>query len=80
MIDTGTKQKINDILVETLQVSDDEIKPTATVMDDLGADSLDMVQLCQDLEEAFDIKIIDADGEQLETVQDVYDMVAEKLA
>ncbi len=80
MIDTGTKQKINDILVETLQVSDDEIKPTATVMDDLGADSLDMVQLCQDLEEAFDIKIIDADGEQLETVQDVYDMVVEKLA
>jgi acyl carrier protein len=80
MIDTGTKQKINDILVETLQVSDDEIKPTATVMDDLGADSLDMVQLCQELEEAFDIRIIDADGEQLETVQDVYDMVVEKLA
>ena len=67
------KKKVIDIIVEQLQVDESEVAPTASFTDDLGADSLDTVELIMEFEEAFDIEITDEDAEKLTTVQDVFD-------
>lgn len=64
--------KVNDIIVEQLGVDAERVKAEASFIDDLGADSLDIVELVMAMEEEFDIEIPDEDAEKLKTVQDVY--------
>lgn len=65
------ENKIRDIIVEQLGVDADRIKPDASFIDDLGADSLDIVELVMAMEEVFDVEIPDEDAEKLKAVNDV---------
>ena len=71
--------KIKELIVEKLGVSEDQIKPEAHFIDDLGADSLDTVELVMALEENFDIEIPDEDAEKLTTVGAAIDYIKSKL-
>lgn len=64
-----------DIIVEQLSVEKDKVVPEASFVDDLGADSLDLVELIMAMEEKFDIEIPDEDAEKIVTVQDAVDYV-----
>jgi len=68
-------EKVKQIIKEQLGVEEDEITPSASFVDDLGADSLDTVELVMAIEEAFDIEIPDNDAEKMRTVQDLIDYV-----
>ncbi len=72
--------KVKELIVEKLGVSEDQIKPEAHFIDDLGADSLDTVELVMALEENFDIEIPDEDAEKLTTVGSAVDYIEKKLA
>lgn len=63
--------KVKDIIVEELGIDPERVKMEASFIDDLGADSLDIVQLVMAIEEEFNIDIPDEDVEKLRTVQDV---------
>lgn len=63
--------QVKDIVVEQLGVNPDQVSPDAKFVDDLGADSLDTVELIMALEEAFGTEIDDEDAEKLQTVDDV---------
>jgi len=63
--------KVRSILAEQLGVDLAEVRPDARILDDLGADSLDVVEMVMSLEEAFDIEVPDEDVEELRTVADV---------
>jgi acyl carrier protein len=65
------------IVAEQLGVDEDQVTPEASFMDDLGADSLDTVELVMALEEEFDIEISDEDAEKIQTVQDAVDYITE---
>ena len=78
-IEEEVKTKINNLIVEKLSVKEELIKPEASFINDLGADSLDIVQFVMDLEEEFDVEISDEDSEKLSTIGDVYKYVEEKL-
>jgi acyl carrier protein len=69
------KQKMIDIIVEQLSVEKAKVVPGASFVDDLGADSLDLVELIMAMEEGFDIEIPDEDAEKISTVQDAIDYV-----
>jgi len=68
-------QKVTDVIVEQLGVEASEVKLESAFIDDLGADSLDTVELLMALEEAFDCEIDDANAEKINKVQDVVDFV-----
>jgi acyl carrier protein len=68
-------EKVKQLIAEKLGVDDSEITPSASFVDDLGADSLDQVELVMALEEAYDLEISDADAEALRTVQDATDYI-----
>ena len=63
------EEKVKQIIVEQLGVEEAEVTPTASFVDDLGADSLDQVELVMAFEEAFDIEIPDEDAEKIQTVK-----------
>lgn len=63
-------ERVKNLIVEELAVDPDEVTIEASFIDDLGADSLDVVELVMALEEEFDIEIPDEDAEKIETVQD----------
>jgi len=65
--------KVVDIIANQLGVEKEIITPEAHVVDDLGADSLDVVELVMALEEAFDLEIPDEDAEKIRTVKDIFD-------
>jgi len=65
------KAKIRQIICEQLSVAEEDVVPEASFVDDLGADSLDLVEMIMAMEEAFDISITDEDAEKLKTVQNV---------
>jgi len=65
-----TLEKVKNIIVEQLGVDADEVTPEASFVDDLGADSLDTVELVMALEEEFDLEIPDEDAEKIAKVQD----------
>lgn len=67
--------KLIDIIVEQLSVDKDKVVPKASFVDDLGADSLDQVELIMAMEEAFDLEIPDEHAETIKTVQDAIDYV-----
>ena len=68
-------QKMIDIIVEQLNVEKDKVVPGASFVDDLGADSLDLVELIMAMEEGFGIEIPDEDAEKISTVQDAINYV-----
>lgn len=70
--------KVAKIIEEQLGVDQDKIKPEASFIDDLGADSLDIVELVMAMEEEFDIEIPDEDAEKLKTVSDVTNYLSSK--
>jgi len=67
--------KVKQIISEQLGVDESEVTPSASFVDDLGADSLDQVELVMALEEAFDLEIPDEDAEKIRTVQDAIDYI-----
>lgn len=67
----AVEPRIKKIIEEQLGVEGDRIKPEASFIDDLGADSLDIVELVMAMEEEFDLEIPDEDAEKLRTVNDV---------
>jgi acyl carrier protein len=68
-------EKVKQIVVEQLGVEEGEVTPKASFVDDLGADSLDQVELVMAFEEAFDVEIPDEDAEKIRTVQDAIDYI-----
>jgi acyl carrier protein len=68
-------EKVKQIVVEQLGVDEAEVTPTASFVDDLGADSLDQVELVMAFEEAFELEIPDEDAEKIRTVQDAVDYI-----
>ncbi|MFZ0705889.1 MAG: acyl carrier protein [Candidatus Korobacteraceae bacterium] len=66
----STEERVKQIIVEQLGVDEGEVTTNASFVDDLGADSLDTVELVMAFEEAFDIEIPDEDAEKIRTVQD----------
>ncbi len=69
-IDGFVEERVKQIIVEQLGVDEAEVTPNASFVDDLGADSLDTVELVMAFEEAFEIEIPDEDAEKIRTVQD----------
>lgn len=69
------EQEMINIIVEQLSVEKDKVVPNASFVDDLGADSLDLVELIMAMEEGFDIEIPDEDAEKIATVQDAIEYV-----
>lgn len=71
-------EKVKKIIIEQLSVAEDAVTKEASFIDDLGADSLDVVELIMALEEEFDMEIPDADAEKIATVNDVVEYIKEK--
>lgn len=76
----STFERIKKIIVEQLDVDANEVTPEASFTEDLGADSLDVVELIMALEEEFNIEIPDEDAEGIRTVQEAVDYIDRKLA
>ena len=72
-------EKVKGIIVEQLGVTDTSVTMEASFIDDLGADSLDIVELIMAIEEEFDIEIPDNDAEKVVTVGDVVDYIKENV-
>ena len=72
-------ERVRDVIAKELNVSEDQITPDATFADDLGADSLDVVELVMTLEDEFDISIPDEDAEKIQTVGQAIDYVEAHL-
>lgn len=75
---TAIETKVKQIIVEQLGVDESQVDDTASFVDDLGADSLDIVELVMAFEEAFDIDIPDEDAEKIGTVKDAVDYINNK--
>ncbi len=73
------QQKVTDLIVDQLGVDADSVNADAHFIDDLGADSLDTVELVMAIEEEFDMEISDEDAEKLETVGDAITYLDERL-
>lgn len=75
MADDTIEQKVTEIIVEQLGVSADQVTPEAKMVEDLGADSLDAVELVMAIEEEFDIEVPDEEAEKLISVNDILEHV-----
>jgi acyl carrier protein len=71
-------EKVKQIIVEQLGVDENQVDPSASFVDDLGADSLDIVELVMAFEEAFDLDIPDDEAEKIKTVKDAIDYIEAK--
>ena len=71
--------KVKEIIVEQLGVAENNVTQEASFIDDLGADSLDIVELIMAIEEEFDMEIPDTDAEKVVTVGDVVDYIKENI-
>lgn len=74
----STFDRVKKVVVDQLEVSEEEVTPNASFVDDLGADSLDVVELVMALEEEFDVEIPDEDAEKIASVGDAVTYVDEK--
>jgi acyl carrier protein len=72
------EDKIIDIIMEQLDVKREECVPEASFINDLGADSLDLVELIMEMEEEFDVTVSDDELEKVRTIQDVIDFLKKK--
>jgi len=72
-------ERVKKIIIEQLDVAGEDVVPTASFVDDLGADSLDQVELIMAMEEEFNVSISDEDAEKIVTVQDAIDYVQKAL-
>lgn len=77
---TEIEQKVKDIIVDKLGIDPSLVTETANFTNDLGADSLDTVELLMEFEKVFGIRIPDEETQKISTVKDACDKVAEKLA
>ena len=74
----SVEEKVKNIIVDQLGVSADEVVPSASFVDDLGADSLDLVELIMVFEEEFGQEIPDEDAETIQTVQDAVNYITKQ--
>jgi len=74
----GLEDRVTEIIVEQLGVSKEEVVPEASFIDDLGADSLDIVELVMAMEEEFDIEIPDEDAEKIQTIAHAISYIRER--
>ena len=74
----SVEQKVIEIIIDQLGVDEKQVNPEASFIDDLGADSLDTVELVMALEEEFDIEIPDEDAEKIATVQNAVDYIKDQ--
>lgn len=72
------EERVRNIICDQLAVEQDKVLPTASFIDDLGADSLDIVELVMTMEEEFDLDIPDEDAEKMKTVDDVVKYISSK--
>jgi len=77
-VTASTYERLKKIVVEQLGVDEEQVTPEASFVDDLNADSLDLVELIMSLEEEFGAEISDEDAEKIRTVQDAVEYVEEK--
>jgi acyl carrier protein len=75
----AVEERVTEIIIEQLGISKPEVVPEASFIDDLGADSLDIVELVMAMEETFDIEIPDDDAEKIQTIGDAFSYVKERL-
>ena len=80
MSEKSIEEKVKDIIVEQLGVNPEQVTQTASFIEDLGADSLDTVELVMAFEEEFSVDVPDEDAEKLQTVGDVVKYIEGKLA
>ncbi len=78
-MEKSVERRVIEIIVEQLGVSEEEVTLEASFIDDLGADSLDLVELIMAMEEEFSIEISDEDAEKIQTVQDVVSYITEHM-
>jgi acyl carrier protein len=76
----SVEQKVKQIIVEQLGVDEGQVDNNASFVDDLGADSLDIVELVMAFEEAFEIEIPDEEAEKINTVKDAIDYIDNRTA
>ena len=79
MATSAIEAKVKSIIADQLGVGEDEIKPESSFIEDLGADSLDIVELVMAMEEEFDVEIPDDDAEKIQTIGDAIAYLKEKL-
>lgn len=79
MAEKTVEERVKDVVVAQLGVDPSEVKPEASFVDDLGADSLDTVELLMALEEEFGLEIADEDAEKIKTVGDTTEFVKSKI-
>lgn len=78
MTTTSVEERVRTIICDQLAVEQDKVTLTASFIDDLGADSLDIVELVMTMEEEFDLDIPDEDAEKMKTVGDVINYISSK--
>jgi acyl carrier protein len=78
MSDPNVESKVKEIIVSKLGVEDSQVTPTASFTNDLGADSLDTVELVMEFEKAFNLQIPDEDAEKIQTVGDAVTYISGK--
>ncbi len=71
------EEKVSEIIVKQMGVNKEQVKPETSFINDLGADSLDTVELVMELEDAFDVNIPDEDAEKIQTVGDAINYIKE---
>ncbi|MBI5826447.1 MAG: acyl carrier protein [Deltaproteobacteria bacterium] len=75
---SSVENKVKKIIIDQLDVTEEEVTPQASFVDDLGADSLDTVEMVMAFEEEFNIEIPDEDAEKIKTVQDAVEYIQKK--
>jgi acyl carrier protein len=78
-VEKTVEKRVIEIIVEQLKVSPEEVTLEASFIDDLGADSLDLVELIMAMEEEFGLEISDEDAEKIQTVQDAVNYISEHM-
>ena len=79
-MDAGTIEgRVTELIIDQLGVSKEEANPQASFLDDLGADSLDIVELVMSFEEEFDLEIPDEDAEKIQTIGDAITYLQERI-
>ena len=78
-MEKSVEKRVMEIIVEQLKVSPEEVTLEASFIDDLGADSLDLVELIMAMEEEFGLEISDEDAEKIQTVQDAVTYITEHM-